>query len=601
MGSPVQTIHETCLVANQHSVLAHRNSVAGPGFYAIQAFLCPNSPHILLEGARGAAFSLLPGSPRSHTHLAGIQTLGEGRFAILDLWSRRFLSARPDRASGGRVEDRTSTARCETFRLTEAKELPERLRDLLPILEKQSVTAEDIVTLAALPGRKCTDRIISALLPLMSRAEMDHLGQALLETPSLARNLQQVFKEDLWINRSLPLLQEWYGHRPPVEQAGRKRSIDQAFDALGEAGVAEVSESAGHAMIAAARRQVKPVRRACVLGTVRNEGIYLLEWVAYHRALGFDEIILYSNNNSDGSDGLLSALAEAGEIIWYNNAMDPTVNAQRKAYAHALTVMPEILEYEWCAIIDIDEFICINGDMFSGLGDFLGWHTRRGAEAIALNWVYFETSGARRWQDAPITRRLTTRKQEPNAHIKTIVRPRFAIASQPHFPRQSERHPLRFHASNGAPHTFYNSPLAPGVAKALSDNPTASHAFVAHYFHKSCEEFLWKFSRNRGGQKTTGEDITLSLQTRFLKSFLTQFDTSGPQQDLTESNPAFAETYRALCDIPAVARAADHVKAAFRERSKKVMEHYRPFLLKEMGEDGRRFMALLDNKEISAP
>ena len=49
---------------------------------------------------------------------------------------------------------------------------------------------------------------------------------------------------------------------------------------------------------------------------VRNEGLYLVEWLAYHRQLGVDAFFIYANDNDDGSDALLAALSRAGVVNW---------------------------------------------------------------------------------------------------------------------------------------------------------------------------------------------------------------------------------------------------------------------------------------------
>ena len=42
--------------------------------------------------------------------------------------------------------------------------------------------------------------------------------------------------------------------------------------------------------------------------TVRNEGPYLWEWVAYHRMIGFHDIIVFQNDSNDGTDQILRLL-----------------------------------------------------------------------------------------------------------------------------------------------------------------------------------------------------------------------------------------------------------------------------------------------------
>ena len=53
--------------------------------------------------------------------------------------------------------------------------------------------------------------------------------------------------------------------------------------------------------------------------TQKNEGAFLLEWIAYHKVIGFSDIVVLSNDCEDGSDELLDQLAENGELIHVRN------------------------------------------------------------------------------------------------------------------------------------------------------------------------------------------------------------------------------------------------------------------------------------------
>ena len=47
---------------------------------------------------------------------------------------------------------------------------------------------------------------------------------------------------------------------------------------------------------------------------IKNEGPFLLEWIAYNRLIGVTDFLIYSNDCADGSDRLLDALAERGVV-----------------------------------------------------------------------------------------------------------------------------------------------------------------------------------------------------------------------------------------------------------------------------------------------
>jgi hypothetical protein len=53
-------------------------------------------------------------------------------------------------------------------------------------------------------------------------------------------------------------------------------------------------------------------RTITLVATMRNEGPFLLEWVAYHRLIGFNDVLICTNDCVDGSPELLDALQNHG-------------------------------------------------------------------------------------------------------------------------------------------------------------------------------------------------------------------------------------------------------------------------------------------------
>lgn len=47
---------------------------------------------------------------------------------------------------------------------------------------------------------------------------------------------------------------------------------------------------------------ITPTKKAAVVVAMRDDGVSILEWIAHYRALGFEGIFIYSNDNNDGSD-----------------------------------------------------------------------------------------------------------------------------------------------------------------------------------------------------------------------------------------------------------------------------------------------------------
>jgi hypothetical protein len=53
--------------------------------------------------------------------------------------------------------------------------------------------------------------------------------------------------------------------------------------------------------------------------SVRNEAAFLLEWLAHHRAVGFTDFLVFSNDCQDGTDRMLDRLDALGHLTHLRN------------------------------------------------------------------------------------------------------------------------------------------------------------------------------------------------------------------------------------------------------------------------------------------
>lgn len=144
--------------------------------------------------------------------------------------------------------------------------------------------------------------------------------------------------------------------------------------------------------MAQARAHAEPdaERPAVVLvSAIRNEGPFLLEWLAYHRVIGIDRIVVISNGSTDGSDELLEALAQAGVVTFLRTSPGRGVAPQ----IAALDAFETEVGYRagaWHLWLDADEFLNIHvGDRsIAALVAAMG-----SAEALMLNWRLFGSGG----------------------------------------------------------------------------------------------------------------------------------------------------------------------------------------------------------------
>ena len=53
--------------------------------------------------------------------------------------------------------------------------------------------------------------------------------------------------------------------------------------------------------------------------TVRNEGPFLIDWLAHHRAAGITDVLAMSNDCDDGTDAMLDRLQALGWLVHLPN------------------------------------------------------------------------------------------------------------------------------------------------------------------------------------------------------------------------------------------------------------------------------------------
>lgn len=122
--------------------------------------------------------------------------------------------------------------------------------------------------------------------------------------------------------------------------------------------------------------------------SVRNEALWLLEWIAYHKSIGFNYFLIYTNDNTDRSANLFERLNTLDYVEILNNQVKPGESPQKKAFSKAFKRIRE-LSPRWVACLDPDEYINLkNDDNLDLFLSSLGY-----PDAVAVNWRYYGSSG----------------------------------------------------------------------------------------------------------------------------------------------------------------------------------------------------------------
>lgn len=147
------------------------------------------------------------------------------------------------------------------------------------------------------------------------------------------------------------------------------------------------------------KKHVSPHGTVTAVSMMKDEAPYLLEWLAHHLALGFTDILVYTNDCTDGTDKMLMRLQEMGLAHHRRNNIPEGIKPQPSALKYA-QLEPVVRNSDWVIVFDADEFLCIkSGDgsidsLISDAGD---------ANGIVITWRIYGSNDVQDWSRAPVT------------------------------------------------------------------------------------------------------------------------------------------------------------------------------------------------------
>lgn len=231
----------------------------------------------------------------------------------------------------------------------------------------------------------------------------------------------------------------------------------------------------------------------CAIAKCENE--YINNWVNYHLNLGFDEIYLFDNNDADYEPvenrihinpeykGRVIIQKIPGVRRWKSS---DKFGFQAKLYTYFYKNHKN--KFDWCAFIDIDEFITL--EKWPDIKSFLSDPMFKGYPVIRLNWhMYGDDDMVARDVSVPvwqaITHRLKGHRYEHDG--KEIVRgglSNVSIASCHYctirncIPKQIMPNGKTTKAKGSCTGETYNN------------LPNCEEAYIRHYMTKTLDEFI---------------------------------------------------------------------------------------------------------------
>lgn len=235
-----------------------------------------------------------------------------------------------------------------------------------------------------------------------------------------------------------------------------------------------------------------------VVTTMKNEGPYIIDWVAHYKTLGFDHLLVCTNDCTDPTVDILLRLQELGLVIQHNTIVRDA-GIHRSALRQASRRYDQVMKADWVFVCDVDEYLNIHiGD---GSARALVDASGADADVISVPWRIFGPAGVRDIVDTPVTEQFTLAELSWDAQD----RPNTGKFVKSLYTNQHKFKRMGLHAPISLEEEMANTRrVLPGGALYLDEKgertenpPVFTFAQVNHYALRSMASFLVKRARGR--------------------------------------------------------------------------------------------------------
>ncbi|MGB0505310.1 MAG: glycosyltransferase family 2 protein [Pikeienuella sp.] len=273
---------------------------------------------------------------------------------------------------------------------------------------------------------------------------------------------------------------------------------------------------------------------------MKDEGPFILEWIAWNQMIGVNHFIVMTNDCSDGTDLILDRLDEMGIVTHLPNPVmlldGGSVHSIALRYAQHLRVYRQA---DWIFHTDVDEFLNIHtaeGDLPSLVA--AAGNAEGQVDAISICETLLGCGGVEGFVDEPVTRqflhgmRRHALQGEERRGVKTLFRNKNLWRGRKnHRPivKRNQIGQVRWTDGSGkpAPEEFVN-----GKEPGLDCNGRYGLAALHHYSVRSMESLLAKLRRG---------DAVKSNRTKGWKYWRKRNQNIEPNDDMLAKQPALAK------------------------------------------------------------
>lgn len=288
--------------------------------------------------------------------------------------------------------------------------------------------------------------------------------------------------------------------------------------------------------------------RITAVTCVKNEGPFLVEWIAFNRVIGVTDFLFYSNDCTDATDRLLECLAGHGIVAHLPNPAQNRnyqMQALKAARRHSL-----VKGADWVWIADVDEFLNIHvGDhtipaLIAACGN---------PQAISVTFQFMASGGIETFEDRPVIEQfLDTHNPdiwcaETAIEVKSLVRGDFPLeyfgAHRPFHDEAKARPRWTDGAGRPVPPPFRKR-LNKRRIRAFPARGARAFATLNHYALRSLDSYLVKNDRGDVNREHRAFDDTYWRERN---------DTAWRDDSILRYAAPLAEEMARLMALPGVA------------------------------------------------
>lgn len=245
-----------------------------------------------------------------------------------------------------------------------------------------------------------------------------------------------------------------------------------------------------------------------LVACARWETPYIVEWLNYHRAIGFDHVFLYCNDDDPAELYERTLPFTQGDHPFVSFRFYPDQGEQLGMYANFLKHDKD--KTEWVGFLDIDEFIRLPGSV--SVSEFIGQFDGI-ADCVLFNWIFFGPNGYKTPPALDTLSAYTLRQAAIHPFTKYIARSSFLTGAKLfdsslghgfwHCPVDKVERPMRAVNVLGEDMGDYYQDFPDKPAAFVNDpdrkERLLSTAMIHHYAFRSEQAFLERVRRGLRG------------------------------------------------------------------------------------------------------